>query len=346
MRILWITEFFPKTDQGEITGGVEARCFFVKKYLEKKGHKIKIIARETTGSVWHTASFTSLFDRIIFTFKALFEGLKADFDLIEGSNSATFPVAFLVGFLKRKPIFFWYPDVFQGTWTKKFGLVGILGDISDWVLFRLPVSKYIAISNSTRDKLIAKGIPQDRIVVVYCGAEMTGIVLSKKYDICVVSRLIDYKRIEDLVKAVSPRLKVVIVGQGPEKEKLEKRSVGKNITFLGHIASHKEVLKIMASSKILCHPSVVEGFGIVIIEAAALGVPYVARDIPVISEITRQGQGGLLFTNDLSEKIKQLLENAKLYKQKSTEAVELARKYTWEKTARETERVYENLLSH
>ena len=96
----------------------------------------------------------------------------------------------------------------------------------------------------------------------------------------------------------------------------------------------------MASAKIFCHPSTVEGFGIVIVEAMSLGVPYVARDIPVISEITHGGKGGLLFKNDLEQCRKTLLTDKKLYAQKSLEAKKLAKLYTWEKTAKQTEGVF------
>ncbi len=346
MKILWITEFFPASRRGEITGGVEARCFFVSKYLRQLDHKVEIIARPTSGAIWYPPTLETVPERLVFTIRAIFSALTTDFDIIEATNSATYPIACLVGMIKRKPIVYWYPDVFQGTWVKNFGLVGILGEISDWIIFHLPAAKYIAISESTKNKLIAKGISECKITIIYCGAEVPKFAISKKFDICVVSRLVDYKKIEDLIRVVPKKIKVVIIGQGPERPKLEKLSQGKNISFFGHVASHKKVLEIIASSKILCHPSIVEGFGIVIIEAAALGIPFVARDIGVISEITHQGQGGLLFKNDLASAIKKLLTDDVLYKSKSQQARELAKKYTWKKAARQTEKVYENLFSY
>ena len=43
MKILWLADYFPSTQSGDITGGVEARGFYVSKYLKKR-HILKIIA--------------------------------------------------------------------------------------------------------------------------------------------------------------------------------------------------------------------------------------------------------------------------------------------------------------
>lgn len=366
MRILWLTEFFPATDQGEITGGVESRCFFVSKYLRRQGYEVSIIARKTSGAVWHPPSLSSLPERLIFTLKAFQKGMESDFDLIEGTNSATYPVAWLLGTLKRKPIIYWYPDVFQGTWTKKFGLVGVLGDLSDWLLFHLPGARYLAISQSTKDKLVAKGVAKDTIGVLYCGVDpeeikpINNLKISRKFDLCAVSRLLSYKRLDDLIKAVAvlrkkkPAIKLVIVGQGPEKGHLQdlvvKLGLEKNISFQGYLQSRQQLLATIKSAKILAHPSIVEGFGIVIIEAAALKVPFVASDIPVIAEVTRNGLGGELFkpesVSDLASKLHLLLENRSLYRRKSKEAEKLAQLYSWPDIAQKTAQVYESLLSH
>ncbi len=352
MKALWITEFFPASSQAEITGGVEARCYYVSRHLEKLGHKVAVIARKTGGQTWTNASFSSLPQRIRFVAVSLIRGLQSDFDVIEGTNFTTYPVAWTVGTLKHKPVIFWYADVFLGNWVKTVGPVGLLGEIAERVILKLPVNRYVAISESTRDKLIRAGIPKGKIDVVYCGAEPAEIAQAKsspvkKYDICVVSRLVGYKKVDEVIRAVDRKTSVAIIGQGPEIEKLKALSSGKKITFLGHVKSHLEVLKVISSAKIFCLPSSTEGFGITVIEAASLRVPYIARDIPVIREITADGQGGLLFSqNDLPVKLKELLTDRALYRRKCREAVRIARKYTWEKAARRTLLIYESLLSH
>lgn len=364
MKILWITEFFPASDAGEITGGVEARCFFVSKYLRKLGVDLEIISRPTGGEIWYHASFASIPNRILFTIRSIIEGLKYDFDLVEGSNSATYPAAWLLGFIKRKPVVFWYPDVFQGTWVSKVGLVGIFGDISDWILFKLPNIHYLAISQSTKQKLITKGIKTNKITVTYCGIEPAEIAAikdtTKKYSIAVVSRLVSYKHVDQLIKAVSilaktdRKISVAIIGQGPEEQKLKQLTlelgINRHIQFLGFIKNHAEVLKTIKESRVFCHPSTVEGFGIAIVESIALGTPYVAANIPVVNEVTKDGTGGLLFTagdvTDLASKLRLLLADDRLYQQKVRQTQKLTNTYNWEIIASGTKHLYKKLIQN
>lgn len=363
MKILWITEFFPASSQGEITGGVEARCFFVSKYLEKWGHQVDIVAERTNGKRWTHLSFGSLFVQLNFLVRISFDACKkifSDFEIVEGTNYGTYVIAWLLGTLRRKPVVFWYPDVFIGDWVKNIGWIGLLGEIGERFILKLPVNLFLAISETTKNKLIKQGVPNNLIKVVACGADIrirTSHSLLKKYDIAVVSRLVGYKRVEDFIKAAAdikeavPNFTSAVVGQGPEKRKLEaevtKLGLNKNVIFLGYLPSHKDVLRQMELARVFCHPSTVEGFGIVVIEAMALGVPVVAANIPVISEITKNGKGALLFKpqdcHDLATMIIRLLSDRKLYKQKVEEARALAGEYTWEKIARATEKTYENL---
>ena len=286
--------------------------------------------------------------RILMTWQKIIEGLCSDFDLIEGENFSNHIIATVLGAIKRKPVVCWYPDVFIGSWLKLAGTVGVLGEIAERVLLCWPGINFIAISQTTKKKLVNFGVPKRKVTVIYCGTELIDLKQVKKYDICVVSRLLPYKKIDDLIVATRD-LHAVIVGQGPEEKKL-KELANKNVVFLGYLPKHRDVLKVMAQSKIFCHPSEIEGFVIVIVEAMALGIPVVASNIPAISEITKGGKGALLFVpgdrEDLAKKIRILLKNRKVYQQKVKEAKILARNYSWVEIAKQTEKYYENLLYH
>lgn len=362
LKVLLLTEFFPKSLKAEITGGVEARCFFVSRYLKRLECEVKVLAKTTEGEEWAFSSFRSIGKRIIFWFNIFISGLRENPDIIEGTNYTTYIPSFFLGLIKRKPVVFWYPDVFIGSWVQNAGFAGYIFNIIEKIGLKLPVDKYIAISNSTKNKLIKNGVSEKKIKIIYCGVDFTEIGNinhdGKKYDICAVGRLLAYKRFDDLIRVVSilkidfPRISLCIVGQGPERKKLEvlvkELNLGNHVTFLGYLPSHKDVLEIMASSCIFCLPSQAEGFGISVIEAMALGVPAVVSNIPALVEVTDNGQGGLLFetgnATDLSDKIKILLSNDKIYQNKVKEAKQLAAKYNWEKIAEETKNVYLEIL--
>ncbi len=364
MRVSILTDYFPQSSKGEFTGGVEARCFYIAKYLRKKGHTITILARNTTGETWGYSSFSSIPERGLFLLRMFGQAIKLDFDVIEGTNFINNFLAGVIGFLKRKPVVYWYPDVWLGQWQENTGLFAVIGETIERGALLMPANCYIAISDVVKNKLIKAGISRGKIRRVYCGVDFTEIEevqrnkSIKRYDLCVVGRMLSYKHVEIIVEAMNlvkkkyPEISLAVVGQGPRKKRLvdlvSQLSLQKNVTFLGHIPEHLQVLKTIYSSRIYCSASIVEGFGISIIEAAALGIPYVASKIPVVQEVTKEGRGGKLFQplnkNDLASKLYQLLTDKNLYIKCFQEGKILAKNYDWEKIAQETEKVYKEVF--
>src|SRR3546814_1292037 len=62
--------------------------------------------------------------------------------------------------------------------------------------------------------------------------------------------------------------------------------IADRVQFRGFVERHADVLQTVAASDVFASASQVEGFGIVLVEAMALGVPYVATDIPAHREVT------------------------------------------------------------
>lgn len=360
MKILWLTEFYPKNGES-IIGGVQSRCYYVGKYL-KADNSLRVL--ETVPSIFARPSLFSFLVRLVYFFNPIIQGLFTDFDIIESSNWATHIQVWIIGRLRKKPVVYWYPDVFIGTWVSKFGIVGLFGEFAERLSLLLKPDKYIAISDEVKEKLVKQGINESIITKIYCGVDLENVAkirvdnAHKKYDLICVSRLRPYKRIQDLITAVSiikekkKNISLLVIGTGPERQTLEELAssleVSENIRFVEKIDSSTQLLSQVKKSKVFCHPSVVEGFGIVLIEAAALGVPYVAANIPTILEVTRNGRGGQIFKamdpKCLAGKIMNLLNNKVLYKRMTKEGKQLAKLYDWKKIANETAAVYESII--
>lgn len=311
MRILLITEYLPASDQAEITGGVEAYAHYVGGHL-RRSHEVTVLSRPTDGTVWDEASLTSIPGRLWYLVRALIQGLRAPADVVVATTYVVHPIAWLVAKLRRRPIVFWYPDVLIGTWRNgQFGrLAGIVGEVAERVILRLPVDRYIAISRSTADKLVTHGIDPDRITVVPCGydpATVESVVpeTSSSPYLAVVGRLVPYKRVDLVIRALHllrdshPDLHLVVIGQGPERERLgalvEELQLVDRVELRGFVARHTDVLAAVAGAAVFVSASEIEGFGIVVAEAMALGTPYAVTDIPAYREVTDGGQGGALF---------------------------------------------------
>jgi glycosyltransferase involved in cell wall biosynthesis len=163
----------------------------------------------------------------------------------------------------------------------------------------------VAVSPSTAHALRAIGVERDRIRVVHNGVEEPGprVPRSPEPLFVAMGRLVEYKRIDLLLRLwerVRPVTggRLVIVGDGPERERLEQLA-GPGVEFTGHV-SEGEKHRLLCAAWLLLHPSAVEGWGLVVTEAAARETPAVAFDVPGLRDSVVDGETGLLARGESS----------------------------------------------
>ena len=141
---------------------------------------------------------------------------------------------------------------------------------------------------------------------------------------------------------------LVIAGDGPLREELQRqadkvmRETGKKIVFLG-AKTHEELKKIYASADLFVMPSITakdgdkEGFGLVILEAFASGLPIVASRSGGITDIVKDGVNGFLVeekdVSDMAEQIDRLLKDEEIYNKMQIEAKKSAQQYDYRQIA-------------
>ncbi len=160
------------------------------------------------------------------------------------------------------------------------------------------------------------------------------------FNIAFIGRLDPVKRIDDLVRAMlrlSPRdVRLNIYGDGEQRATL--RKLIDQLTLSERVVLHGNTpaAAALSASGLLVLPSEAEGFGLVLIEAMAAGVPIVATYAPGIRDVIRDGQTGLLVpvgdVDALAAAIDQLASDASLRQrliENGREAVH--RRYTWDR---------------
>ena len=148
-----------------------------------------------------------------------------------------------------------------------------------------------------------------------------------------VSRLVPYKRLDIAIEAFSklPDEKLLIIGDGPEFNKLEASRSGlkaQNIKFLGQV-SDSELPKYYANCKALIFPQE-EDFGIVPLEAMALGRPVIAYRAGGALETVKEGETGVFFDEKTSESLAAAVKNFNENKFDSVKIREHASKFSKE----------------
>lgn len=155
----------------------------------------------------------------------------------------------------------------------------------------------LAVSQSTKDALQRFGVAD--VTVVPEGFEATDLPVAipkeERPTLVWCARMIDYKRPWDMIEAARklsdriPDLQVWMIGGGPELDKV-REAAPPNVEVLGFI-DQDEKLRRMAAAHLHVATSVREGWGLVVTEAAALGTPTVAYDVPGLRDSTRAAEG-------------------------------------------------------
>ncbi len=162
---------------------------------------------------------------------------------------------------------------------------------------------FLTVSNSTADGLRAMGVTDDRIRQICNGVQQPdpNTPRSPEPMFLAFGRLTEYKRI-DLLLRLWERVRpvvggtLVIAGDGPERPRLEGLA-GPGVVFTGRV-SEEEKHRLMCAAWLLLHPALIEGWGIVIAEAAIRGTPAIGFDVPGLRDSVINGETGVLVRNE------------------------------------------------
>ena len=226
-------------------------------------------------------------------------------------------------------------------------------------------TKLIAVSNATKEDLIKRvGISPKKIAVIYEGYD-NKLFKPIKGD-TLVNSLIEFnlkpqsyflfvrtvqprKNLERIIKALAKlNDKLLIVGSrgwlSDEIYKLPKKlGIEDSVKFLGYVPDEK-LPALYSGAAALVFPSLFEGFGLPILEAQACGCPVITSNISSMPEVA--GKGAILVNpysvDDIvkgMERVAREGERVKLIKR----GFENVKRFSWEKCARETLKVLENV---
>ena len=211
-----------------------------------------------------------------------------------------------------------------------------------------------AISESTRDDLVARGIPRASIQVIYPGIDASAYTpdpasRSPVPLFAYLGRLKRYKGVHYVIQAFAglrhPTAVLEIAGAGDYRPALERLAssldLQERVRFLGRIPeAEKLALLRRAWGLVLASPK--EGWGITNLEAAACATPVVASDSPGIRESVRDGETGFLVPHAdvaaMADAMRSLASSLDLVRRLGERARRFAEGFTWDRAADETER--------
>ena len=219
------------------------------------------------------------------------------------------------------------------------------------------VKELFSISDQRIELFYENGISQDFLMSAK-PAKKEG----DKINLLFVGRLVPYKCPDILVEsigkldpAIQSKIHLTIVGDGSEKNSLENRvkelNLGELVSFAGWV-NQQETLDDYRKADIFCFPSVREFGGAVVIEAMACGLPCIVANNGGIGEYVTEETGFKIepnsreyLTQELTKKIKILVEDDKLRESMSAKCIERAKEFEWDNKAIKIVEIYEKMLA-
>jgi glycosyltransferase involved in cell wall biosynthesis len=265
-------------------------------------------------------------------------------------------IPFLSTWAGRTPVVVLVHHVHREQWPVVYGPVR--SRIGWWIESRLAPrayrgSAYVAVSEATRHELVELGVRGDDITVVHNGCERPVLdpAPADHPRILVLGRLVPHKRVEHVLAAAAelraehPDLRVAVVGDGWWSPHLaaEARRLGVDdlVEFTGFVdedTKHAE----LSRAWVLALPSLKEGWGLVVMEAAGYAVPTVGYAAAGgVAESVVDGVTGLLVEDEagFTAALRRLLDDAELRRSMGMAAEARTWEFGWDTAARSFARV-------
>ncbi|MCK9593491.1 MAG: glycosyltransferase family 4 protein [Methanoregula sp.] len=361
-----------------VKGGVEKRVWELATRLTRHGHEVHLFGMKFWDNedilfrdgIWlhgicpsynlYTGGRRSFWKPFYFSVCLISPLLREKFDIIDCQQFPYFS-CISTGFvskMKKIPLTITWIEVWGDYWYEYIGKKGFLGKIIERYVARF-LCPTIAVSHFTAHRfemIYHKPINSVIPIGIDIGKINANSPSTEQSDIIFVGRLIKEKNADLLVKAVAlalpeyPELRVLIIGEGPEKKKIQITIKQKNLENIvqihGFYFSHDDLISRLKASKIFVLPSMREGFGISALEALACGLPVVTIDHPAnaIRDLINENNGFLcsLSAEDLANTICLALRR---HKEMRNSCILSAESYDWEIILSNIEAFYRSVIA-
>lgn len=280
-----------------------------------------------------------------------FAGARAPDLIVEDINK----VPCFTPWLTRVPVAVIVPHLFGNTVFREANLVvaAYVLLLEAFIPFAYVRCRFLVISESTRDDLVARGIAREHVTVVHCGLDHeryridSAVAKAARPTLAFVGRLRRYKGLDWVMRALPgalarvPGLRLEVIGDGPYaaalKAEAARRGLSDVVEFFGFLPGALKIARLQAAWA-LVQPSPKEGWGLTVVEASACGTAVVASDAPGLRDSVRRDETGLLVpfgdTAGLRDALVRVLSDTDLRERLARAGVEWAARFRWDDCGR------------
>jgi len=381
LKIALFSDYF--TDEECIGGGVGTVVTNLASKISKKGYIVYVHTVSVNGEQIKYGKRLIIFKyssilRVCGTYLSLnllIKPLKHDVDIvhIEGGIIASL-AGLLYSILKRKPLIVTIHQMEKAYRTFKNPLKRLLISLYDKTFFEIMLSKADKIIVLSKCFLFSNRLFKfrDKIVVIPNGIDIDTTVLPVSKDealkrlkmstnnkiVLFIGTLCRRKGVHLLIEASKRVIKnfpnSIFIFVGGESDEIKISKIIKNLNdlrthvyFTGYVSDFTKKLYYKIADLFVL-PSLAEAFPLVLLEAAANGLPIIVSDIPVFKTLIKDGLNGLIVRNndinDLAEKILILLKDSDLRESLGRNAKKMVTNFSWDNVAEKHIQLYINVI--
>lgn len=220
-------------------------------------------------------------------------------------------------------------------------------------------TKFITVSDSTKKALVDWGVASKNVEIVHNGVSVEKPLKvsdkEKSKTLVYLGAITQDKGIEDAIKVYKilskkdKDIKFWVLGKG-EKDYVDKMKgetkEDNNVKFWGFV-DQKIKFELLSRAHLLINPSKLEGWGLVVIEAAAMGTPTVGYKVPGLVDSVKNNVTGVLVDKDvnkMADAIFRVLNDSVRYKHMSGNCIKWSKKFNWEISTKKSLQIIESML--
>ncbi len=354
MKILFISRAYPP-----VIGGIEKQNYDLYRWLSRNNEVVLIANTKGKAMLPFFVPFAFL--------KALF--IIPQVEIIVLGDGVLSILGYFLKFFTSRPVvcivhgldITYSNRLYQNLWLK---------------IFLKKIDRRIAVGNETIRQGVMRGIPATKFDFVPNGVEvprslpkysrndleeLIGRKLPGKV-LLTVGRLIKRKGITWFIDSVMPLLPsdtfYIIAGDGPHREEIinaiNANYLQDRVIYLGRITDEKKEI-LYCTADLFIQPNIrvegdMEGFGLVVLEAASYGLPVIASDLEGLKDAIKDGKNGILVQENNTKlyiaKIEQMLQNEEQRKQFGIQAREyVANHFDSDKIAARYMKIFTELVN-
>lgn len=210
-------------------------------------------------------------------------------------------------------------------------------------------NRVVAISDAARDDIVRHfGLTAEKVDVTPLGVRIPATAPPRRPGdgppviLCVAQKR-PYKNLASLIRAVADlrdEQPTLVLPGAPTEHEAELRALAERLGVAGQVrfppwVSDAQLDELYAGAMCFVLPSLIEGFGLPVLEAMARGVPVACSDRPALPEVA--GDAAILFDptdqGAVTHSVRRLIQEGELRKELSARGLERARMFSWRRTA-------------